>query len=93
MQGALLFAIPWSFSAVTEGDSREKFDRFYRDLVTGHNENFHIPDSITKLEGLFPDVGLVQDFCFEVCWHLLESLCVMKLILIIRMCITFACLS
>jgi len=66
-QGALLFAIPWSFAAVTESDSREKFDRFFRDLVTDKNENFRVPASITKLEGLFPDVGLVQDFCFEVC--------------------------
>jgi len=67
MQGALLFAIPWSFAAVTESDSREKFDRFFRDLVTDKNENYPAPESIGKLEGLFPDVGLVQDFCFEVC--------------------------
>jgi len=63
----MLFAIPLSFAAVTESESREKFDRFFRDLVTDKNENFHVPASITKLEGLFPDVGLVQDFCFEVC--------------------------
>ena len=63
----MLFAIPWSFAAVTEGDSREKFDRFYRDLVTDKNEDYHVPASINKVDGLFPDVGLVQDFCFEVC--------------------------
>ena len=62
----MLFAIPWSFAAVTEGDSREKFDRFFRDLVTDKNEDFPMPASITKLEGMFPDVGMVQDFCFEV---------------------------
>jgi len=63
----MLFAIPWSFAAVTEGSSREKFDRFLRDLVTDKNEDFHVPASIGKLEGLFPDAGQVQDFCFEVC--------------------------
>jgi len=67
----MLFAIPWSFAAVTESDSREKFDRFFRDLVTDKNENFPIPASISKLEGVFPDAGLVQDFCFEVSLYLL----------------------
>ena len=67
LQGVLLFAIPWSFAAVTETDSREKFDRFFRDLVTDKNDDFRVPESIGKMEGMFPEAGLVQDFCFEVC--------------------------
>ena len=62
----MLFAVPWTFAAVSDSDSREKFDRYYRDIVTDKNEDFRIPASIGKLEGLFPDVGRVMDFCFEV---------------------------
>ena len=69
----MLFAIPWSFAAVSESDSRVKFDLFLRDLLTDKNEDFRVPASIGKLEGLFPDVGRVQDFCFEVCKCLLLS--------------------
>jgi len=66
-----LFAVPWTLAAVCDSDSREKFDKFYRDLVTDKNEDFRIPASIGKLEGIFPDVGRAMDFCYEVCSCLL----------------------
>jgi len=69
----MLFAIPWSFAAVTDGDSREKFDHFFRDLVAGRIADFGIPASITRLESLCPDTALAQDFCFEVCSYSLSS--------------------
>jgi len=72
-QGVILFAEPWTLAAVCDSDSREKFDRFYRDLVTDKNEDFRVPASIGKLEGIFPDVGRAMDFCYEV-WLCLEAL-------------------
>jgi len=84
MQGSMLFAIPWSFAAVADSDSREKFDRFYRDLITDKNEDFHIPASINKLEAVFPDAGRVQDFCFEVWSYYYYCCCCFILIIITK---------
>lgn len=58
LQGLFLFAVVWSLGGTITGDSRKKFDLFYRSLVQGENEENPRPASI-KLQGksLFPDKG------------------------------------
>lgn len=67
LQAAVMFSIPWSIAAVVDVDGREKFDAFFRDLLTGKDEKNPIPKDIGKIEIPFPDNGMVYDYCFEVC--------------------------
>lgn len=63
---AFIFSVPWSLGAVTDVDGREKFDKFYRELLLGKNENNPVPKSLGKIEVMFPDNGLVYDYAYEV---------------------------
>ena len=51
---------------MTDPDGREKFDKFYRELITGKFEEHPIPKVLGKLEVPLPDSGLIYDYCFEV---------------------------
>ena len=66
LQAAVLFSIPWSIAAVADSDGKQKFNIFFKELISGKNESLPIPESIGKLETVFPEVGTVHDFCFEV---------------------------
>ena len=48
------------------GDSRKKFDVFYRTLVSGTDQQFPRPKSIKLAKSnLFPERGTVYDFFFQ----------------------------
>ncbi|PAA47942.1 hypothetical protein BOX15_Mlig003862g8 [Macrostomum lignano] len=62
---AWLFAIPWSIGGILDVDSREKFDKFFRELISGRNEANPIPKEIGKIETVFPENGMVYDYMYE----------------------------
>ncbi|KAK7898572.1 hypothetical protein WMY93_019425 [Mugilogobius chulae] len=66
LQGLFLFAVVWTLGGTITGDSRKKFDYFYRDLITGTNKEHPRPKSVTlKKNNLFPERGSVYDYYFH----------------------------
>ncbi|GAB1601341.1 dynein heavy chain 12, axonemal-like isoform X2 [Argonauta hians] len=65
VEGAILFAIPWTIGAVVDVNGRAKFDTFFRTLFTGKNEIISVPKVIGKIENPYPDSHSVYDFWFE----------------------------
>lgn len=65
-QSAILFSIPWSIAGIIDADSREKFDKFFKDLTANRISDHPIPESIKKIEVPIPEAGLVYDYCYEV---------------------------
>lgn len=61
LQGLFLFAVVWSVGGTITGDSRKKFDLFYRSLVMDEDKENPRPATI-KLQGknLFPEKGKNQ---------------------------------
>lgn len=58
LQGLFLFAVVWSLGGTIVGDSRKKFDVFYRSLIKGENKEYPRPASIKlQAKNLFPDKG------------------------------------
>ncbi|CAG0920877.1 unnamed protein product [Notodromas monacha] len=66
MQCLFLFSVVWSMGAILIGESRLKFDEFFRQLILGFNLAHPKPKSF-KLQRnqLFPETGTVFDFVFE----------------------------
>ncbi|KAG7500858.1 dynein heavy chain 3, axonemal [Solea senegalensis] len=63
LQCLFLFSAVWSLGGTITGDSRKKFDVFYRNLVIGKNGNHKRPKSFTlKKKNMFPESGSVYDF-------------------------------
>lgn len=58
LQGLFLFAVVWTLGGTVTGDSRKKFDVFYRSLIKGKDDDNPRPASI-KLQdkSLFPEKG------------------------------------
>lgn len=58
LQGLFLFAVVWSLGGTITGDSRKKFDLFYRQLIKGEDEENPRPAGV-KLQdkNLFPEKG------------------------------------
>ena len=69
----MFFSIPWSIGGVIDVDGREKFDKYYRDLLSGKFEEHPIPKVLTKLDAPMPETGLVYDYCFEVCIKIIST--------------------
>ena len=65
-QAATMFSIPWSIGAVSDPDGREKFDEFYRKVISGKSEEYIMPESLGRIDTPFPEIGLVYDYCYEV---------------------------
>ena len=61
----MFFAIPWSLAAVIDPDGRKKFDLYYRNLISGRNEDLPVPASVVKVKVPFPDGGLVYDYSYQ----------------------------
>ena len=67
IQASVLFGIPWSIGGVLDVDGREKFDKFYREILLGHDEDLPMPKVMgNKLEIPYPENGLVYDYAYEV---------------------------
>lgn len=51
LQGLFLFSLVWTVGGTITGESRKKFDVFFRDLISGANANYPKPKSskITKV--------------------------------------------
>ncbi|MEQ2176601.1 hypothetical protein GOODEAATRI_029690 [Goodea atripinnis] len=56
--GLFLFALVWSLGGTITGDSRKKFDTFFRNMVTGMDDEHPRPKSIKlKKNNIFPERG------------------------------------
>ncbi|CAL8109272.1 unnamed protein product [Orchesella dallaii] len=63
LQYCFIFAAIWGLCATLTQDSREKFDTFYRLLLTGNNKDFPKPKGFKLNKNqLFPEKGLVFDY-------------------------------
>ncbi|XP_060776842.1 dynein axonemal heavy chain 3 [Neoarius graeffei] len=66
LQGLFLFAVVWTVGGTINGDSRKKFDSFYRNLLTGTLDEHPRPTSVKLTKNnLFPEKGLVYDYYFH----------------------------
>ncbi|KAG7245081.1 hypothetical protein INR49_023647, partial [Caranx melampygus] len=66
LQGLFLFAVVWTLGGTITGDSRKKFDIFYRNLIMGMDDEHPRPKSIKlKKNQIFPERGSVYDYYFH----------------------------
>lgn len=66
LQAVILFAIPWSLGAVIDADGREKFDQFYRMILSGKVEDCPIPGALDSISVSFPENGQIYDYYYDV---------------------------
>uniref|UniRef100_H2ZME2 AAA+ ATPase domain-containing protein n=1 Tax=Ciona savignyi TaxID=51511 RepID=H2ZME2_CIOSA len=66
LQGLFLFSIVWTISGTIDGDSRHKFDNFFRTLISGTDNNNPKPKTskLTK-SNVFPERGQIYDYYFQ----------------------------
>ncbi|XP_063227776.1 dynein axonemal heavy chain 12 isoform X3 [Bacillus rossius redtenbacheri] len=64
VQAAFLFAGVWGLGGVLDADSRRAFDEFYRDLWSGNNSHWPLPNRIGKIDVPVPPEGLIHDYCY-----------------------------
>lgn len=58
LQGLFLFAAVWTLGGTITGDSRKKFDVFYRNLIMGMDDENPRPKSVKlKKNNIFPERG------------------------------------
>ena len=55
----------WSVGATSDKDGHTKFDEFFRELMSGKNEEHEIPTIVGKIECPVPPEGLIYDYLFE----------------------------
>ncbi|XP_050953838.1 dynein axonemal heavy chain 3 [Labeo rohita] len=66
LQALFLFAVVWSLGGTINGNSRKKFDVFYRNLIMGTNANHQRPHSVKLTKNnVFPERGTVYDYYFH----------------------------
>ncbi|KAG5839016.1 hypothetical protein ANANG_G00229870 [Anguilla anguilla] len=65
IMGAFAFSLVWSVGGSCDTDSREKFDEFLREILSGKMEEHPIPEEVEKWECPFEEKGLVYDYSFE----------------------------
>ncbi|ESO02212.1 hypothetical protein HELRODRAFT_65497 [Helobdella robusta] len=63
--GAIMFAIPWSIGGLLDADGREKFDKFYRDLLSGNNSLYPLLPGLDKITNMFPEDQICYNYVFE----------------------------
>lgn len=56
----------WSVGGSCDGDSRERFDKFFREIIKGKSDKHPIPAAVSKWECPFEEKGLVYDYSYEV---------------------------
>lgn len=57
----------WSVGGSIDGDSRETFDTFLREILLGKSDKHPIPAAVSNWECPFDEKGLVYDYSYEVC--------------------------
>ncbi|KAK2870454.1 hypothetical protein Q8A67_024846 [Cirrhinus molitorella] len=66
LQALFLFAVVWSLGGTINGNSRKKFDIFYRNLILGTNATHPRPQSVKLTKNnVFPERGTVYDYYFH----------------------------
>ena len=65
-QSSFLFGIVWSIGATCDINSRVKFDVYYKELMSGKNEEHPVPTVVGKIETPMPTDHPVYDYMFEV---------------------------
>nr|XP_023674913.1 dynein heavy chain 3, axonemal [Paramormyrops kingsleyae] len=66
LQGLFLFAVVWSLGGTVNGESRKKFDVFYRNLLEGRSAEHPRPRSVKLTKNnVFPERGMVYDYYFH----------------------------
>ena len=56
LQGLFLFAVVWTLGGTITGDSRKKFDVYFRKLILGLDDQHPRPTSVTlKKNNIFPE--------------------------------------
>ncbi|XP_055507859.1 dynein axonemal heavy chain 3 [Leucoraja erinacea] len=66
LQGLFLFATVWTVGATINGESRKKFDTFFRNLILGMDDNNPRPKSVKLTKNnIFPERGTVYDYYFK----------------------------
>ncbi len=59
LQALFVFAVVWSLGGTINGNSRKKFDVFYRNLIMGTNTDHPRPQSVKLTKSnVFPERGL-----------------------------------
>lgn len=61
-----IFSLIWSLGSTIRGDSRNKFDAFFRKLISGSIDQYQKPQTfkLTKNQ-LFPDNGTIYDYVYD----------------------------
>lgn len=62
----MLFFISWFIVVVVDNDGRQKFDSFYKELLSGKNEGCLVFKFVGKFDVLMFDVMSCYDVFFEV---------------------------
>lgn len=63
LQALFVFAVVWSLGGTINGNSRKKFDIFYRNLIMGTNTDHPRPQSVKLTKSnVFPERGLQNVF-------------------------------
>ncbi|XP_051969464.1 dynein axonemal heavy chain 3 [Xyrauchen texanus] len=66
LQGLFLFAVVWSLGGTVSGNSRKKFDVFYRSLIMGTINDHPRPQSVKLTKNnVFPERSTVYDYYFH----------------------------
>ncbi|CAB3991140.1 dynein heavy chain 3, axonemal-like, partial [Paramuricea clavata] len=65
LQCLFLFAMVWGVAGTITGESRKKFDAFFRLLISGTDKDHPKPKNIKlSKQNVFPDPGIVYDYYF-----------------------------
>lgn len=66
LQGLFLFSLVWTVGGLLTGDSRKKFDAFFRSLIGGTDPDNPKPKNVKiNKSTAFPERGLIYDYYFE----------------------------
>ncbi|XP_068180564.1 dynein axonemal heavy chain 12 [Antennarius striatus] len=65
IKAAFSFSLVWSVGGSCDANSREKFSKFFRVLLSGRSEEHPIPDTVGKWECPMPERGLAYDYFYE----------------------------
>ncbi|XP_028284148.1 dynein heavy chain 3, axonemal [Parambassis ranga] len=66
LQSLFLLAVVWSLGGTITGDTRKKFDVFYRNLIAGMDDKHPRPKNIQLTKNsIFPERGTVYDYNFH----------------------------
>lgn len=61
-----IFSLIWSIGSTIKGDSRNKFDTFFRKIILGSNEQYQKPQTFKLTKNhLFPDTGSIYDYVYD----------------------------